>query len=114
MDVKVREEARKAAIETLAQRLHFKSEHFDPSGEPPWEELSEHQKEFWRLCVSSLLEERQPVLTVMASAGYVMVPKEPTEAMVDAITDDWKARLNEAQVEALYRAMIDAATNPAP
>lgn len=45
---------------------------------------------------------------------YAVVPRKLTEEQIDAIHRDWRGLLNEAQVEALYRAMIEAATNPAP
>jgi hypothetical protein len=39
---------------------------------------------------------------------HVIVPREATEEMVEAVARDWKSVLNAAQVEVLYRAMLAA------
>lgn len=56
---------REAALVALAKRLQWKAEHLDPSGEPDWERLPEKQKEFWVICVRSLLEDRANVLAAL-------------------------------------------------
>ena len=46
------------AVETLAKRLHFKAEHLDPSEDPEWDEMTEHQRDFWRFLVEDMLKWR--------------------------------------------------------
>ena len=38
-------------VEKLAASLHERMEHLDPTFEDDWTRLSEHRKEFYRLCV---------------------------------------------------------------
>lgn len=56
------------AREKLARTLRWKVEHLDPSGdyEIEWDELPEHKREFFRLCVTALLNEEA---TVRAALG---------------------------------------------
>ena len=42
-------------VEVLAERLRWKMEHLDPSDERPWKELTDTEKEFFRICVRELL-----------------------------------------------------------
>ena len=44
-----------AAKEFLASELFWKMERLDPSENPDWEELTDHQKNLYRLCVEHLL-----------------------------------------------------------
>jgi hypothetical protein len=45
-------------VEKLAERLHWKMEYLDPgSDEETWSSLSEHAREFYRICVRDLLRE---------------------------------------------------------
>lgn len=46
------------ALEALAERLHWKMEHLDPTGDPPWGELSDDERRFYKSCVRAILEER--------------------------------------------------------
>jgi hypothetical protein len=39
---------REEAVDLLARKLHFKTEHLDPTEDPTWESLSVLQKEFYR------------------------------------------------------------------
>lgn len=47
-----------AQIDGLAERLHWKMEHLDPSEGPEWGGLSDRDKEFYRACIRALLCER--------------------------------------------------------
>jgi hypothetical protein len=49
------------AIEHLAKRLHWKMEHLDPTEDPDWDLLTERQRDFYRLCIKSLLAERSAI-----------------------------------------------------
>jgi hypothetical protein len=42
-------------IESLAERLWFLLEKFDPTGQSDWEHLTDHQKEVYRATVRGLL-----------------------------------------------------------
>ena len=45
-------------IEGLAMVLHAKMEHLDPTEDPDWRMLTERQRDFYRICIESLLGER--------------------------------------------------------
>lgn len=49
-----------AALETLAERLRSKMEHCDPTddGEKEWADLTDRQRELYRICIRSVLTER--------------------------------------------------------
>ena len=49
------------AIEALARALYRTMERLDPSDEREWDELSEHEKEFYRFCIKSIVAEHQLV-----------------------------------------------------
>jgi len=50
------------AIERLAMLLHDKMEHLDPTVEGAgWLTLTEHQRDFYRLCVETILAEPELV-----------------------------------------------------
>jgi len=53
------------AIEALARRLHWKMEHLDPTDEDDWEKLSDRQREFYRISIVSLLEERALLISAL-------------------------------------------------
>ena len=57
---------RLAAIETLAERLHWKLEHVDSTGAPAWPDLTDHQRDIFRTAVASLLDEPQLVYMALA------------------------------------------------
>jgi len=38
----------------------------DPTDDPEWSILTDHQKEFYRACVRALLTERQSLMTALA------------------------------------------------
>jgi hypothetical protein len=42
-------------VEALAEELHRKMEHLDPTDLPEWEKLNDRQKFFYRACVQHLL-----------------------------------------------------------
>ena len=50
---------RDEAIIELAKTLHWKSEHLDPTEDPEWDDMTDRQREFWRLCVRALLDEER-------------------------------------------------------
>lgn len=54
---------RAEALETLARTLRWKIEHLDPSDdwETDWEELPDRKREFFRLCVTAILNEEAVV-----------------------------------------------------
>jgi hypothetical protein len=55
------------AIERLAIRLFWKMEHLDPTEDSEWDGLTDHQKDFYRTCVRSLLCEPRSLLIAL---GY--------------------------------------------
>ncbi len=56
------------AIEALAERLHWKQDHLDPAPElRGWSDLDESEREFYRLSVRALLDERDLMLTALAA-----------------------------------------------
>ncbi len=46
-----------ASIELLARALHNIMERLDPTEDRCWEYLTEHQRDFYRICVETLLPE---------------------------------------------------------
>ena len=44
-----------AELDELAKALHAKMEHLDPTFDPDWPEKSEHQRDFYRLCVAAVV-----------------------------------------------------------
>jgi hypothetical protein len=55
----VEENKREQAVEALAKILHAELEHLDPTEDPKWEDLTEHQKDIYRCCVWRLVRERK-------------------------------------------------------
>ena len=53
------------ALELLARRLHWKMEHLDPTEDADWEELTDHQKNFYRASVRALLCDRHLLLIAL-------------------------------------------------
>ena len=51
--------SREKHVWSLARRLHGKMEQLDPTEDDDWENLSERQREFYRLCVESIFDERE-------------------------------------------------------
>jgi len=51
------------------------------------------------------------LLTAINDAGYVIVPKEPTNKMICAALDDFDNRKSDQSYSQTYRAMIDAANS---
>lgn len=59
---------REEAIEVLAETLHRKMEHIDPSPEgSKWSAMSELDRDFYRSCVEAVLLEEEMVRAVVAS-----------------------------------------------
>lgn len=58
-------ESSSEAIEALARRLHWKMEHLDPTDEYDWEKLSDRQREFYRISVESLLDDRALLMSAL-------------------------------------------------
>jgi hypothetical protein len=53
-------------IEKLTRRLHHGMEHLDPTEDPEWDFQTDHQKEFYRLCIMDLLVERDLIESAIA------------------------------------------------
>lgn len=53
------------AVWRLAQRLHFKMEHLDPTEDEDWEKMDERRRQFYRLLVEDLLCERALLATAL-------------------------------------------------
>ena len=74
---------------------------------PPWEELTDDGREFWSEQARAAIEAHTQAL---ADAGYVIVPREPTEAMelagenIDKVVTDRIATSKD-----IWQAMIDIA-----
>ena len=49
--------SREGAIGELAKVLHWKMEHLDPTEKPDWENLTDREREFYRLCVQAIFNE---------------------------------------------------------
>ena len=54
------------ALEELARELHWEMERLDPTDAPDWEARTEHQRQFYRLCVDHLI--RQPEARVLVAS----------------------------------------------
>ena len=51
---------REEAVWRLAERLHWKMEHLDPTvNGGDWDCLSEHKQDFYRLCIEDLLTDEE-------------------------------------------------------
>jgi hypothetical protein len=59
--------SRDDAIEQLSQRLHWTMERMDPTDDPEWESLNDHQRAFYRACVRDLLTTQRDL--VLKAAG---------------------------------------------
>ena len=57
---------RDEAIEVLAERMHWKFEHIDPTGEPIWAEVDEEVKENYRIVIRSLLCDRRAIAIALS------------------------------------------------
>jgi hypothetical protein len=51
-------EDRESAVWKLAERLHWKMQHLDPDEAEAWGELTDRQREFYKLCVEAIFDER--------------------------------------------------------
>lgn len=40
----------------LARVLHYEMEKLDPTDDPDWDQMSDHRREFYVLCVRSLIK----------------------------------------------------------
>lgn len=49
------------AVELLAEQLHFKMEHLDPTEDAVWQGLTERRKEFYRACVFEVIRDKSLV-----------------------------------------------------
>jgi hypothetical protein len=47
--------SREAAIDGLAEILHWKMDHLDPGEYPAWSELDEDGRDYYRLCIEAIL-----------------------------------------------------------
>jgi hypothetical protein len=52
-------------MEHLAEELHWKMEHWDPTGEEGWVSLTEEEREFFRQCVKAMVRHRVLVRVAM-------------------------------------------------
>lgn len=57
------------ALDRLAEQLRWKMEHLDPEDARAWTELTDREREFFRLSVKSLLDERDLVLTALSQVA---------------------------------------------
>lgn len=81
--------------------------------DPAWDDLAETAREAWRESARAAIAAH---IAALAAAGYVIVPREPTEAMIEASNReidfrdnaDWDGRKSHLSSGA-WRAMIDAA-----
>ena len=64
------------AIERLAERVHFLLEKYDPTGDPDWDALTDHQKEIFRATIRGVLESRDLLMAALGLDGDL----EPTTA----------------------------------
>jgi hypothetical protein len=55
--------AKGRAIEVLAEHLHWEMERMDPTDDDNWAAMSEFRRDFYRLCVRSLLSRKDLILT---------------------------------------------------
>lgn len=46
----------------LAEQLHFIMEKLDPTAEPEWNKLTDHEREFYALVVRDMWEEIQAII----------------------------------------------------
>ncbi len=65
MPLSQKRQADDEAIDALAKRLHWKMEHLDPTDDDDWEKMSDRQREFYRISVESLLEERAHLISAL-------------------------------------------------
>lgn len=66
-----------------------------------WDYLTDEAKSHWR-------KRADNTLTALDAAGYVVVPKEPTEEMIDAGVTAETGRTMGDRITNCYRAMISA------
>ncbi len=101
---------RQALIERIAARVYGDvcSMHFP---EASWETAGEGNRAIWRAAI------RAGLLSALAEAGYVIVPRDPTEALIEVgyqvfvnagVTDD-PLDADKLTVAAIWRAMVEAA-----
>jgi hypothetical protein len=63
-------ETQEEALEFLARRLDETMERLDPSNDhSEWEQLSEHQREFYRACVNAVFQERRIARIALGHEG---------------------------------------------
>jgi hypothetical protein len=73
-------ETQEEALEFLARRLDQTMEFLDPSNDhSEWEQLSEHQREFYRACVNSIFQERR---VARIALGHENAPGIVTPEMI--------------------------------
>lgn len=53
------------AVDLLAERLHWKLEHLDPTDGAVWADLSPHEQEVFKTCVWALLAERTAIFQAL-------------------------------------------------
>jgi hypothetical protein len=66
---------RDEAIEILARSLRDLLERFDPTEEPEWHELSDHQREIYRATVRGLLVKKAALQVALAPEATANPPQ---------------------------------------
>jgi hypothetical protein len=59
-----------AALEALAERLHFEMERLDPSESAEWDGLSDADREFFRQCVKAVLSQPRNVHVLLRDQPF--------------------------------------------
>jgi hypothetical protein len=69
------------SLERLARVLQEKMEDLDPCDGREWDELTDHEREFYRQCVKHILMERKHVLCALPLADNdpILRSAEPSE-----------------------------------
>ena len=99
-------EARKAAVETMAEAGYNQFWRSEKRQSNPWSEVPETEKQQWRDQMSDALDALNAALPAM---GLKVVTEEPAKTMLDA---GYNTFMYHAQVGVIYAAMIRVATNP--
>lgn len=44
------------SLDEMAKMLHAKMEHLDPTDRPEWDGLTDHERDFYRICVRTIAQ----------------------------------------------------------
>jgi hypothetical protein len=56
---------RLGALEALAKRLYWKLEHIDPTDGLTWSEITEYERDNFRICIDELVTMRDELLILL-------------------------------------------------